>query len=312
MRTFVVVADKGQFQEAADELAVTQQAVSKRIAGLERDVGVRLFNRTARGATLTIDGQAFLPHAREVLLSVERASSSVRPDRRALRIDVINRRIAPALLLKEFYRGHPEFELDVVTLSDLNAEAAIDAVRAGVIDATFRAIPLPQRHLPDGVNSTRVVNDPLQLLIGPKHQFASANAVSPAQLAGHRIWIPGIVAGTEWSAFYDELAASFDLTIDAFGPNFGTESLQDAIADSAELATLVGAGDRYVWPAGQGLRRVPLHDPTPVYPHSILWRGDNPHPGLLALRQLLAARSDSVPPAESWLPRWANSRQTQG
>lgn len=61
VRTFVAAADAGQFQEAAAELAVTQQAVSKRIAALERDLGVRLFTRTARGVELTIDGQAFLP-----------------------------------------------------------------------------------------------------------------------------------------------------------------------------------------------------------------------------------------------------------
>ncbi|MGW5696005.1 LysR family transcriptional regulator, partial [Streptomyces asiaticus] len=60
VRTFVAAADAGQFQEAAAELAVTQQAVSKRIAALERDLGVRLFTRTPRGAELTIDGQAFI------------------------------------------------------------------------------------------------------------------------------------------------------------------------------------------------------------------------------------------------------------
>ena len=43
MRTFVAVADAGQFSEAADGLSITQQAVSKRVAALEKDLGVRLF-----------------------------------------------------------------------------------------------------------------------------------------------------------------------------------------------------------------------------------------------------------------------------
>jgi DNA-binding transcriptional LysR family regulator len=42
VRTFVAVADTGQFQAAGDELAITQQAVSKRIATLERELGARL------------------------------------------------------------------------------------------------------------------------------------------------------------------------------------------------------------------------------------------------------------------------------
>lgn len=111
VRTFVAVADAGQVQEAAADLSITQQAVSKRITALENDLGVRLFTRTARGAQLTIDGQAFLHHARD-LLQVERwAAASVRPGCRALRVDVIGRRLAPAGLLRDFHRAHPETEL---------------------------------------------------------------------------------------------------------------------------------------------------------------------------------------------------------
>ena len=79
----------GQFSDAAADLSITQQAVSKRIAALEKDLGVRLFTRTPRGAELTIDGQTFLPHARDLLQAAERAAASVRPGRRALRVDVI-------------------------------------------------------------------------------------------------------------------------------------------------------------------------------------------------------------------------------
>ncbi len=64
------------FQEAAAALSITQQAVAKRIAALEKDLDVRLFTRTARGAQLTIDSQAFLPHARELLRAEERAGVS--------------------------------------------------------------------------------------------------------------------------------------------------------------------------------------------------------------------------------------------
>ena len=56
VRTFVAVAAAGQFQEAAVDLSITQQAVSKRIAALEKELGVRLFTRTPRGARLTAEG----------------------------------------------------------------------------------------------------------------------------------------------------------------------------------------------------------------------------------------------------------------
>jgi DNA-binding transcriptional LysR family regulator len=296
VRTFIAAADAGQFQEAAADLSITQQAVSKRIAALERDLGARLFTRTPRGARLTVDGQAFLPHARELLTVAERATASVRRGRRALRVDVIGRRLAPAGLLRDFHRAHPETELDVVTLFD--AATAIEAVRSGAIDASFRAVTT----VPADVEAAPVFDEPLQLLTGPGHELAGARTVMPAQLAGHRIWMPSLVAGTEWTAFYDDLATAFGLTIDVTGPNFGVEPLLDVIADSTALATFVGAQTHVLWPAGHDLRRIAVHDPTPVYPHSLLWRRENPHPALATLRAHLGSAHHD---AGTWRPAWA-------
>jgi len=286
VRTFVAVADAGQFQDAAADLSVTQQAVSKRMAGLERDLGVRLFGRTARGARLTADGQAFLPHARALLLAEQRAADAVRPGRRALRVDVINPRIAPARLLSAFHDAHPALGLEVVTRL-LDADEAIAAVASGAIDVSFRAVIRPARQLPGGVQAARVLDEPLQILTGPAHELAGAAAVTPAELAGYRIWMPAIVPGTEWAAFYGELAAAFGLTIDAGDPNFGTDAIADAVAADPALATFVGEQTRLHWPAGHGLRRIPVRDPVPAYPHSLIWRRDNPHPALAALRRHL-------------------------
>ncbi|GAA5075069.1 LysR family transcriptional regulator [Streptomyces similanensis] len=302
VRTFVAAAEAGQFQEAAAELAVTQQAVSKRIAGLERDLGVRLFTRGARGAELTIDGQAFLPHARELLRVSERAVASVRTGRRPLRVDVIASRVAPSGLMRDFHRAHPEIELDVLMLFDV--DRAVAALRSGEIDASFRAVAAPGRPLPEDIESVRVLDEPLQLLTGPAHALARARSVSVARLAGHRIWMPGVVPGTEWAAYYDDLTAEFGLTIEATGPNFGSDALLDTIADTPALATFMGEHTRLVWPAGHGLRRIPVTDPVPVYPHSLLWHRDNPHPALATLRAHLAAAAAAPGGADTWTPKW--------
>ncbi|MDJ0380309.1 LysR family transcriptional regulator [Streptomyces sp. G-G2] len=304
VRTFVAAADAGRFQEAAAQLAVTQQAVSKRIAGLERDLGVRLFTRTARGAELTIDGQAFLPHARELLRVAERAITSVRTGRRPLRVDVINSRGAASGLMRGFHRGHAEIDLDVLMLFDI--ETAVAALRSGAIDASFRAVAAPGRPLPADIESVRVVDEVLQLLTGPAHALAGARSVTVAQLAGHRIWMPGIVPGTEWAAYYDGLVAEFGLTIEATGPNFGSDVLLDTVADTPALATFMGEQTRLVWPAGHGLRRIPVTDPTPVYPHSLIWHRDNPHPALAALRAHLAATAAGHDAAGTWTPDWVS------
>ncbi|MEU2877106.1 LysR family transcriptional regulator [Streptomyces sp. NPDC007070] len=306
VRTFVAVADTGQFQKAATDLAVTQQAVSKRVAALERDLGVRLFGRTPRGAELTIDGQAFLPHARELLRVAERAAGSVRTGRRALRVDIIASRGAASGLMRDFHRAHPEIDLDVLMLFDI--DSAVAAIRSGTIDASFRAVAAPGRPLPDDIASVRVLDEPLQLLTGPAHVLAGARSVPLARLAGHRIWMPGLAPGTEWTAYYDDLVAEFGLPIEATGPNFGSDALLDTIADTPALATFMGGHTRLVWPAGHGLRRIPVIDPTPVYPHSLLWHRDNPHPALAALRAHLAAATPGHDAAGTWRPDWVSPR----
>jgi DNA-binding transcriptional LysR family regulator len=306
VRTFVSVAEAGQFQKAAADLSITQQAVSKRIAALERDLGVRLFTRTPRGAELTIDGQAFLAHARELLRAAERAVASVRTGRRPLRVDVINSRGAASGLLRDFHRAHPEIELDVLMLFDI--EPAVTAIRSGTIDASFRAVAAPGRPLPEDIKSVRVLDEPLQLLTGPAHALADAQSVTVAQLTGHRIWIPGIAPGTEWAAYYNDLVAEFGLTIEATGPNFGSDALLDTIADTPALATFMGEHTRLIWPADHGLRRIPVNDPTPVYPHSLLWHRDNPHPALATLRAHLAATAAGHDAAGTWAPGWVIPR----
>ncbi|GAB2561196.1 LysR family transcriptional regulator [Nocardia heshunensis] len=302
VRTFVAVVEAGQFQEAAFTLSITQQAVSKRIAALERDLGVRLFARTARGADLTADGRALLPHARELLRVAERAAAAVRPGRRALRVDVVNRRIVTSVLLQDFHRAHPDIGLEVVTL-DGDADAAIAAVENGTIDATFHAVT-PQRRLPSAIESTPVIQEPHELLVGPRHPLADAAAVTPAQLAGHRVWMPGLPTGGEVADYFAELAAAFGLTIDVLRPLFSKEALLQEISESPELATLVGADTRFLWPDSYDLRRIPIHRPALIYPLSIIWRTGNPHPALPALRAYLAARRSDSPGTEHWTPSW--------
>ncbi|MET2717251.1 LysR family transcriptional regulator [Streptomyces harbinensis] len=302
LRSFVRAAELGQFRTAADELGVTQQAISKRIAGLERELEVRLFTRTARGVELTRDGHTFLPHARGVVASVERALTAVRPGARTLRIDVLGLRTAQAVILHEYWRSRPGSRIDVVTLKVTDPWEAVAAVAAGEVDATFRTVTDPAG-LPPGIRMRHAFDSPVELLVGPKHPLAGAASLTPRQLRKHRIWVPGIAPGSEWADFYDQLVTEFDLRVDAAGPHFGDEVLLDVLAESGDVATLVGARDRYVWPEHQDLRRIPIASPSLAYPVSLILPSTNPHPELHGV----LAHFASLPrlPEDTWVPSWA-------
>jgi DNA-binding transcriptional LysR family regulator len=304
VRTFVAVAETGQFQAAADNLGISQQGASKRVASLERELGAQLLARGARGVRLTVDGQALLPHARELLRAAERVRTAVTPGRRALRVDVVSRRIAPAGILHDFYQQHPGIELDVVALLNTDAPAALAEVGAGALDATFRSLRDCARRVPRELRSARVIDDRHELLVGPRHPLARAKTVTPAELTDHPIWMPGM-SDPEPIGYYRDLAESFGLTIDTIGPSFGVETLLAEIADSPGLATFVGQGSRYLWPESYDLRRIPVVNPIPVYPLSVIWRADNPHPVLANFLDYLRARYHATASNDVWTPDWA-------
>ena len=79
----------------------------------------------------------------------------------------------------------------------------------------------------------------------------------------------------------------------------------DAVARSPAVATFVGEQTRLVWPADHDLRRIAIRYPVPVYPHSLIWRRDNPHPALTALRGFLRSAQRGDHKAGTWTPPWA-------
>ncbi|MEV6064463.1 LysR family transcriptional regulator [Nocardia asteroides] len=293
--TFVAVADTGQFQEAAADLRVTQQAVSKRIAALENTHGVRLFRRTPHGAELTPAGLALLPHARDILLACRRAEAALRP--RPLRVDVIATRAGSAALLQRFHHAHPAVPLDIVTL---RGDAAVRAVADGEIDAALLSVPSAAA-LPDTVTAHRVYDEPLQLLVGAEHPLAERHSLRTAELRTVPLWMPGLVAGTEWDAYYRDLTAAFTLDIDRAGPNFGMEDLLDSLAAGPRLATLIGVDTRIDPGSRRTLRRIDLTGPTPCYPWSIVVRAGAGHPFLSTLLTHLEHHRPAEP-ADRWLP----------
>jgi hypothetical protein len=75
---------------------------------------------------------------------------------------------------------------------------------------------------------------------------------------------------------------------------------------------LAGERTRYLWPDSYDLRRIPVRDPTPIYPMSLIWRDDNPHPALIKLRDYLDSRRTEAPDTEVWIPKWGQRSSQEG
>lgn len=77
IRVFEAAGRTGSFTAAAQEIGLTQAAVSQRIRNLESRIGASLFTRQARGVTLTVDGEAWLPYVSNALQSLNRRSEEL-------------------------------------------------------------------------------------------------------------------------------------------------------------------------------------------------------------------------------------------
>lgn len=136
-QTFVQVAEKRNFVNAARALSTGAPAITKRISLLEERLGTRLFNRTTRVVTLTAEGEKLLPLARSLIESaqdLERQAQSAKELSGTIRLtcfQVVGLRWLTGELIG-FRKKHPaiKFELDLTDrYADLIAEQIDIAIR---------------------------------------------------------------------------------------------------------------------------------------------------------------------------------------
>jgi LysR family nitrogen assimilation transcriptional regulator len=119
LRLFLHVAAAGSFSRAATLASSTQSAVSKRIGALERQLDVRLFERTGRGARLTPAGRRLLPRAEALTAEVDRLPEFVADDIRGL-AGVVRLSLQPSVswplvgdLVADVRQRHPNLRLQI-------------------------------------------------------------------------------------------------------------------------------------------------------------------------------------------------------
>lgn len=191
LNAFVAVADTRSFSLAAERLHLTQPAVSKRIAALENQLDVRLFDRIGRQIALTEAGQALLPRAYRILDELDdtrRALSNLTGAvtgslSLATSHHIGLHRLPP--LLRTFTRAHPAVSLDI---RFLDSEIAYDEVLHG--RAELAVITLAP-HTAAPIQARQVWDDPLAFVTAPEHPLAQDGAVSLTEVARYPAVFPG-------------------------------------------------------------------------------------------------------------------------
>jgi len=145
MQTFVRVVESGSFSAVARETHSTQSAVSKKVAGLERDLGVRLLSRTTRSSALTEAGERYFTQARRLVAEIAEAEAQLRQGEHQLSgwlrvaASVGYGRLKLLPLVRSFLAAHPNLKIDLRLndhFVDLVEEGIDMAVRIGEPDGS--------------------------------------------------------------------------------------------------------------------------------------------------------------------------------
>ncbi|GAA2009140.1 DNA-binding transcriptional LysR family regulator [Nakamurella flavida] len=267
LRAFVAVADGLHFSRAADELFLTQQAVSKRIARLEETVGVRLVDRDRHRVALTAAGERMLPDARRAVEAIDAAVASVQSRTGPLRIDVLDENLAPLPLVRRLAAARPDLNLEAVTRG---AGTVVETLRSGTADISLGRIgPVPSPW-PADLDRRPALIETIEVLVPADHPWADRDEVACAELTDHPLWFPMTGAPAEWTELLDEFAADFGLDIGYGGSTMGFTHWVQQVTEGRAPASFFGS--LMTAPPVPGVRRVPLVAPVPVFAWWAMWR----------------------------------------
>jgi DNA-binding transcriptional LysR family regulator len=302
VRAFLAAADRLHFGQAADDLSLSQQALSKRIARLEAELGVQLFLRGGHTVGLTEAGHRFLEPARQAVAAGDRAVAAAQHIARPLRIDYFGHLFAPMRTLRQVLDRLPDLPVEAGPGRDLPTVAS--ALERAATDVGFGRLPrLSDRPSPGAGLAHRLVRlEPVDLVVGTEHRLADRSEARPTDLRTGVLWCP---AALERLDFYQRFAEAFGIATASSPANLGLENFLDQIAsDPTRFALLPADIDL---PDRASIRCIPLVDPTPLYAWSLLWRGNDPHPGVEPLLRAFAdiggsSRWLEYRPGKDWLP----------
>lgn len=224
LQAFIAVATTASFSRAAEQLHLTQPAVSKRVASLEADLHCRLFDRIGHNIQLTEAGRALLPRAQHILAELEDCRRSIHnlSGQISGRLSIGTshhiglHRLPP--VLRDFTARFPDVELD---LHFMSSEDISLAVTHGELEIGLITLP---RHTNTQLQAFPVWRDPLCFVCAHHHPLASYANITVQQLAVHKALLPS--RNTATRELLEDALHPYDIELDTGMPTNYLETIK--------------------------------------------------------------------------------------
>ena len=233
LAVFEAVARAGSIVRAAEEIGLSQSAVSMSLKELENHLGVDLFVRSGRRLYLSERGRTVLEMARGILVQVTDLEALTTPEelRGRLRIGAsapVGSYALPAMCA-DFMRVHPGVRIE---LRIMPSHEVMDGLRKLALDIGFVGSPVNSSYL----DADPWLRDPLVICCAPGNRLASAGPVPLAALAAER-WVLEKTLSSERISFTVEALKHFS-SVDVVLETDSIEAIKRAVARGAGLACL--------------------------------------------------------------------------
>ncbi len=207
LETFLHVADAGSFNKAAEESYITPTAVIKQINLLEADLGIKLFERTHRGLTLTKAGKSLYQDTKYIIQycrdSVTRAKNAMQEDANIIRIGTSP--MTPAQLLMQLWPKIqmycPDIKFQIIPFENTPENAREILGNLGknidVIGGIFDETMLNLRNC----TGMELSNEPFCCAVSIHHRLAAKERLTVEDLYGENL----LLMHRDWSHYVDKL-----------------------------------------------------------------------------------------------------------
>lgn len=174
LRYFLQVAERQSFTKAAEDLTISQSALSRSIQKLEEELGQPVFERKTRSVALTDAGTLLQSRAQHILTILEDTKAEITDDGQSGRVRVgAIPTIAPYYLPEILKRFAGEFPRATVIVQENTTENLIKSCTQGEIDLAILALPVPARYL----EIEELFEEELLLVLPPEHPLVDKEKI---------------------------------------------------------------------------------------------------------------------------------------
>ena len=195
LEAFILTARKGSFRKAAETLMISPVALVKRINALEERLGLKLFNRTNQGITLTRSGETLLPRAeklqKDAALALDAAREALSEESRTFRVgsSLLNPCRPFVELWERVAPQFPKWDLRIVPFDD-EKEGIISVIEGLGEQVDFIYGPCDSRAWLKRCNFAPIRSCRYEIAVPKNHPLASRPLIRYQDLEGLKIWIP--------------------------------------------------------------------------------------------------------------------------